>query len=131
MSRYTITKALLVIYVTLVVLLSVVPFSTPGTAFNDIHVLSLRLDYLLHLLVFIPVVPLWLHSWPAHPAWLVVALGLGLAAAAEGIHYFVPYRSYNVNDLLGNIMGVLLGAALMLLINRLLTKRRFVKHTGQ
>lgn len=130
MSRHTIPKALLIIYVTLVVVLSVVPFSTPGTPFNDIHVFSLRLDYLLHALVFIPLVSLWRLSWPAHPVWLVLVFGLCLAAAAEGIHYFVPYRSYNINDLLGNIIGVVLGAAIFLLVNRLTAHKLFAGNAG-
>ena len=131
MSFHTIPKAMLIIYVTFVVVLSVVPFSTPGTPFNDIHVLSLRLDYLLHALVFIPLVPLWRFSWPAHPIWLVVVLGLCLAAAAEGIHYFLPYRSYNINDLLGNIIGVVLGTvAMVLLVNRLTAHKLFAGNAG-
>ncbi len=125
MSRLTILKAMLVIYLIVVGVLSVVPFSSQGVSFNSIHVLSLRLDYLLHALVFIPLVPLWRVSRPDTPLWLVFFLSLGLAAAAEGIHYFVPYRSYNINDLLGNMTGVVLGMGIVYLLNRVAPGKLF------
>jgi len=36
-------------------------------------------------------------------------LGLVFAAGAEFIHYFLPYRSFNINDLIGNVSGIILG----------------------
>ena len=33
-----------------------------------------------------------------------------MAFSTEGVQYFLTYRSYNINDLLSNFLGVLLGA---------------------
>ncbi|MCF8090495.1 MAG: hypothetical protein K9L23_20840 [Desulfotignum sp.] len=44
-------------------------------------------------------------------AGLVLAAGMILAAGMEGLHYLLPYRTYNVNDALSNGMGVLVGGA--------------------
>jgi glycopeptide antibiotics resistance protein len=39
--------------------------------------------------------------------WLFI--GLIFSSAAEVIQYFLQYRAYNINDLLANSIGVLLG----------------------
>jgi len=35
-------------------------------------------------------------------------LGIFFAATSEIIQYFLPYRAYNINDLMANSLGVLL-----------------------
>ncbi len=90
---------------------------------NEHHILSIRLDYLLHASVFLPLVPLWRLARPEHPWSLIILTGLLLAAAAEGSHYILPYRAYNINDLLGNIAGVLLGVLVALAI------KLFIRYT--
>ncbi len=129
MLRQTIPKALLITYVAFVMVLSVVPFSNQVISLNNTHVLSLRLDYLLHALVFIPMVPLLRFSRPDIPLWIAFVLSLGLAIVAEGIHYYLPYRAYNINDLLGNIIGVVLGLAIVFLVNSLAPGKLFVSNT--
>jgi VanZ family protein len=49
------------------------------------------------------------------PSWLL--LGLFFAAGTEGLQYFLPWRAFNLNDLLANGLGILVGFALLLLIN--------------
>jgi len=46
---------------------------------------------------------------------LVVVLPLngGLAVAAEGVQYFLPYRAFNVNDMISNVIGMMLGLGVM------------------
>jgi len=52
-------------------------------------------------------------SFPAKTLiWLVI--GILFATANEAIQYFIPWRSYNINDLVSNFIGVLLGAGLFL-----------------
>ena len=124
MPKSVVVKILLFLYIIGVAGLSVFHFGESDIAFSDIVVIDLlRLDYLLHALVFIPLVPLWRLALPGHPWWLVIISGLLFAACCEGIHFLLPYRSYNINDLLGNMVGVILGAMaarwlLPLFINR-------------
>ena len=43
--------------------------------------------------------------------WAVVLIPLGLltlGALLEAAHYFIPARTFNPNDILGNVLGVLL-----------------------
>ena len=109
----SIYRTLLVFYTVSVLVVSVVPLSSPSASLNSITLLSLRLDYLLHALVFIPLIPLWKLTWPKHRLWLILPAGLLIAAAAEWVQLFLPYRAYNINDLLGNALGVLIGALLV------------------
>jgi glycopeptide antibiotics resistance protein len=47
--------------------------------------------------------------------WLL--LGFLFAAGSEALQYLLPYRAYNVNDLLANMLGILVGFSLLFLIN--------------
>ena len=47
--------------------------------------------------------------------WLLT--GLLFASATEGLQYFLPYRAFNINDLLANLIGIMAGFALVLLIS--------------
>ncbi|MDY0104974.1 MAG: VanZ family protein [Lentimicrobium sp.] len=73
---------------------------------NNITILQLRGDYFLHILLFMP----WAFFRQACKIktlpWLL--LGLLFAAGTEGLQYFLPWRAFNVNDLLANGLGVLL-----------------------
>ena len=113
---------LIAIYAVVVLVLHVIPTSlAPGSGFapSRVYILNLRADHLMHLLLFLPwmvLVRLHLDSEGAagaarkKAALLWLALGLALAAGAEGLQYWVPYRTLNPLDLAGNLSGVLLGA---------------------
>ena len=50
--------------------------------------------------------------------WLVwMGLGLVLAVGVEGLHYWVPYRSFNPMDALFNALGVLIGAVILVMMS--------------
>ena len=49
--------------------------------------------------------------------------GLALAVGLEGVQYLLPYRAYNVNDMLGNGAGALMGGVLVGLIGFFIKKR--------
>lgn len=46
-------------------------------------------------------------------SWLLT--GLLFASTTEGLQYFLPYRAFNINDLLANLLGVMLGFAVLIL----------------
>ena len=86
--------------------------STTNTTLTDVHMINIRLDHLLHATLFIP----WafLNLLTFRPVrWdeklMLVVYGLLMASAAEGVQYFLIYRSYNVNDLIANWMGMVVG----------------------
>jgi len=107
-------KKLTLIYTFLLFLLAVLPING-DSALNHVFILSFRLDYLVHFAVFIPwVILVWLAtrvSFRGEPlkacGW--IAAGIILAVITEAVQYLLPYRSFNINDLVANAGGVLLG----------------------
>ncbi len=98
-------RKLLTLYLMALLVMVTVPL---GNALNDIFIFELRLDYLVHVLVFTPVVVLWRLGFPAFG---VEDCGVGvlLAVGLEGVQYGLPYRSWNMNDAVGNAVGVGVG----------------------
>ncbi len=76
---------------------------------------------LVHLLVFLPwgfigFMYLGRRSqgyWTRAFLWIVIGVGLGVAA--EGIQYWIAYRSFNLSDMAFNVTGVLLGSSVFVL----------------
>jgi len=82
---------------------------------NNITILQLRGDYVFHILMFLSwaffsgVFPIKKSYW--------VLIGLLFAAGSEALQNPLPYRASNVNDLLANMVGILVGFTQVLLIN--------------
>lgn len=114
--QQNIYKLIIGIYIVAVAALTFIPLGGMSTSLSGTTVLSLRLDYLLHALVFIPLVPLWKLARPRHSLWLIIPASLLAAALAEVSHYWIPYRGYNINDLLGNMLGVALSIPIYFLV---------------
>ena len=105
-------------YIVILVLLAVLPINSMSkTNINDIYVVRIRFDYLLHSVVFIPFAMLYFKAVKPialNNIWFIAGAGILLATFTEGIQYFLTYRSYNINDLLANYLGVLLGMGALL-----------------
>ena len=106
------SKNTLISYLIVLILLVAAPLNGFNTALNNTTVIYLRPDYLMHALLFLPLALLWQLSFPGHRLWLVLIIGLFLAASLEGLQYLLPYRAWNVNDLMSNGVGVALGMGL-------------------
>ncbi len=116
MSRTAGIKLFLFFYLLVILVMTVVPYGEMNRSLNSILVLSLRADYLIHSLIFLPLVPLWILTFPKHRFFWVFMLGLGFAALAEYTHHFLPYRAFNINDLIFNMIGVFVGALMIMLV---------------
>ncbi len=84
---------------------------------NDIYIVSFRLDYLAHSIVFLP----WMMFYLGMPIFVFkkpipllgwIFFGLSYAALTEGIQFFLSYRSFNINDLIANALGIALSILL-------------------
>ncbi len=95
------------LYLGAILLLVTLPINSAGEL-NDVTVLRFRGDYFFHALMFMP----WAFFQPAFrfSTWQWLALGLLFAFGSEGVQYLLPYRAYNVNDLVSNGLGVVLGS---------------------
>ena len=107
-------KTLLLTYTALILLIVILPVnSITDSPMNDTYIIHIRLDYLGHILLFLPCLFLIRLAWPM-PFFPLILSGLLFATATEGLQYLLPYRTFNSNDLLANLTGVLLGILLLI-----------------
>jgi VanZ family protein len=113
-------KFLLALYTLVIILASVLPINGPHSGLNDNYIVNIRLDYLMHAGIYVPwIILIWLAMGKALRSSAVKIMGAVLftllfAAATEGIQYWLPYRAYNINDLLSNWIGVVLGYVIVI-----------------
>jgi VanZ family protein len=108
-------------YLLTIILLVVLPVNDKHSKINHTYILSIRLDYILHALMFCP----WMFFYEllrpfsfarriTKTGWFFA--GLFFAALSELLQYFTPYRALNVKDLLANCTGILLGAVIFMFL---------------
>ena len=106
------------IYFAAIILLITLPINASGSRLNlnNITVVRIRGDYLAHALVFIP----WAFFMTSmrQPLWLWLLLGLLFSTGTELLQYLLPYRRFNINDLISNSLGILLGLLIFVVLTR-------------
>ena len=111
------------IYFAAIILLITLPINASGSRLNlnNITVVRIRGDYLAHALVFIP----WAFFMTTmrQPLWLWLLLGLLFSTGTELLQYLLPYRRFNINDLISNSLGILLGLLIFIVLLRQLKPR--------
>ena len=87
----------------------------------DNFMLGLRMDHLLHASVFIPcslfIYDLYKRKWVVWPT--AVAIGV----LTESVQALLPYRGFDINDMIANFLGVSLGWIIILTIKHKHQKR--------
>jgi VanZ family protein len=102
------------LYVIVLVLLAVLPINSQSSyQLNNSYVVNIRLDHFLHGIIFFPWVLLAKWSYPARNTILVFA-GLIAAVLLECVQFFLSYRTFNINDMIYNVTGVLIGSIVLL-----------------
>lgn len=113
-------KWLIILYIVVIMAFSVAMISRK-IHLHKIWVLNIRLDYILHALLFMPwmVLLCWRKQKKKSAIFffLAFAVGLLLAVVSEGSQYFLYYRSFDINDLLTNCVGVVIGGMIGWIIN--------------
>ncbi len=104
------------VYVIAILLLSILPLNSGGSL-NSINIVTFRGDYFFHALIFIP----WMifHPVSALKIHFYLLIGLLFATSAEAIQYALPYRTFNINDMIANAIGILLGALIIFIFTYL------------
>ena len=132
---------LFVTWFVVVLALALIPTPSGVDTKLDIGKIEIRLDYLYHMVVFAAGALLaGLYSLRPYPVpfssrgpakadsarsfspLIRLTLFIGLlfifAFFHEYIQKLIPWRSYNINDVISNLLGVLLGAIFILVIRR-------------
>lgn len=96
-----------IIFIISLIILMVVPIW--NSTITNTFVVGFRLDYIIHCLIYIPwmLVGKMIFNNSFKPLlWLIV--GVVLSVSLELIQLIIPYRSFNINDLVAGVIGVLL-----------------------
>ncbi len=131
MNNTTKVKKLLYTYITILILLATFPINGLNSMLNNNYLLNIRWDYLVHALVYIPLVPLLIiaqikigrkvkshgRATLSFQTLNIIILSLLFAFSLEGIQYFLPYRAFNINDLVANGVGVALGCLIIIVFS--------------
>ena len=133
MRRLLNNKYISYIYFLFLIMAAVLPLNSGSFVLNNHYTLDLRWDYLLHAIVYIPL-PVLLglslnRGAPEKPnerinksrSRLLVRVPLYSLIAStllEGLQLIIPYRAFNINDLIANGVGAMLGVILFLVLGR-------------
>lgn len=97
-------KNCLFIYLLTILLLAVLPLNSMNFFLNTNYVLGLRLDCILHIVIYMPISYLLYKSRYLPLKILLVTLFI-LPVLMEGVQLVFPYRTFNVNDLVADFVG--------------------------
>ena len=110
-NRYA-RKKWSVVYFVLLAVLMWAPLGGLGLPLDN-YVLGLRLDHLLHASVFL-FCPLFMMDWMRRRKGLLLLAAVLVGLFTEFVQYLLPYRGFDINDLIANCGGNLIGWLLIL-----------------
>jgi len=123
------------IYLLILLIGTLVPLGQLNHTLNDNYTLNIRWDYLIHALVYMPMTVLLgfglmrgridndLQAFGSVRYWIIIAFaGLFIAASLEALQLIIPYRRFNINDMLANGLGVLIGLIIIPVFRRFLSR---------
>jgi VanZ family protein len=104
------------VYTISIPILAVLPINGSNSRLNNTYLVSIRLDYLLHVGIYF----LWMilyklaysskiAAFRKNESLLLVLLVVLFALLSEVVQSLIPYRSFNINDLIANLIGVFIG----------------------
>ena len=106
-------------YFVLLTLFMWAPIGVIGVPLNN-FVLGIRLDHLLHASVYIPCT-FFLMDFPLfnrRRSFLLWLAGTAIGLLTESVQYLLPYRGFDINDLIANTIGVTMGFLAVLLYRK-------------
>lgn len=114
------------LYFALLAFLMWAPLNGVGIPLNN-YVFGLRTDHLLHASVFVPCV---FFLWGVvKPGWMSWLTAVGIGVLTESVQYLLPYRGFDINDMIANFLGVTLGwGAIVLCRQAVRRRRRYPRH---
>ncbi len=106
---------LYMIYLLSVVTLLVIPLTDLGM---DEYIFGIRKDHYVHATMFLPFMGYFWITNKAQQSKIdflkYYALGILFAAFCESLHYFIPYREFDIHDFFANVTGISLGLIIFL-----------------
>lgn len=85
------------------------PLNGVSISLNN-FILGLRMDHLLHASVFIPCSLFLIDLFTVKgKKWAVLATTVAIGLLAESIQWLLPYRGFDINDMVSNFLGISIG----------------------
>lgn len=103
-------------YLALIAFLMWAPLNGVGIPLDN-FVLGIRADHLLHASVYVPCV-FFLASRLGFVHWKAMFFSILIGLTTEGVQYLLPYRGFDINDLVANVLGVTLGFIVAVVVDR-------------
>lgn len=111
-----IPTVLFILYIVVLITLLVIP--TSGTLKLNKTIWGIRTDHVIHATLFLPFMGyIWISNLHkrAFSGFLKFYLaGILFAAFCESLHYFIPYRSFDVHDFYANVTGLSIGCIIFI-----------------
>ena len=108
-------------YFSLLAILMWAPLNGLGVPLDN-YIFGLRADHLLHASVFLPCAfLLWDllgHCGVKGRKWAVWVASVVVGLISESVQYLLPWRGFDINDLVANTFGITLGWVALLLVRR-------------
>ncbi|MBR1835180.1 MAG: VanZ family protein [Bacteroidales bacterium] len=96
-----------VVYFVLLAVLMWAPLNGLGVPLDN-YVFGLRLDHLLHGLVYLPC-PFFVMDLLKRRKGMVLGVALLIGLFTEFVQYLLPFRGFDINDMVANCLGNILG----------------------
>lgn len=111
-----------------ILLLNVLPLNL-SEKLNNTYFWEFRADYITHGLIFLP----WclfqcLFGKKQKIAWFI--FGVVISIIMEIVQYFLPYRSFNMYDMLFNFIGLIIGYIIFAGLNFKIEDYFLAKHSS-
>lgn len=103
----------LFVYLFIIFIGIVLPLNNKESSINHTYIFTLRLDYLIHILIFTPWFFFYKTVYFKISKFMWLLWGIIFAIIFELIQNLIPYRTYNYLDMLFNIVGILLSFVLI------------------
>ncbi len=102
-------KIAIPVYLFLVVFLLIMPTSNSGIKLN-FNFLGIRSDHWVHAIMFVPFMILCRINFKREQFIIFLFFGIAFASLCESLHYFLPYRSFDIHDFYANLCGITVGS---------------------
>lgn len=117
-------RKLAVVYFILLAILMWAPINGLGDVLSN-YIFGLRVDHFLHASIYL-MCPFFLADWLKKRPVQILLCALAIGLLTESVQYLLPYRGYDVNDLVANCFGNLIGWAVIL--PRLIAHNKYIRN---
>lgn len=109
-------KCLSILYFIVLAVLMWAPINGLSIALNN-YIFGLRVDHILHASVYL-LVPLFLTPWLRRRTTLILCVSVLIGLVTESVQLLLPYRGFDINDLVANAIGAIFGWLFILFLLR-------------